>query len=148
MPDLETVERRIRRYLIIAAWIIIPLTAIVGVLTQAFKESAASRPTTGRLHNRYGANEETPWVDVAADRGTLETWRVIFLQGHGEHGSSVAGIAQDYGKLVSSGKLTSVAPDTQVRITQREGETDCRVTILSGSKTDQSGWVDCRSIYH
>jgi len=151
MPDLDKIARKSHKIAILVGCVCFVLVLVLGALEQLFKQSAAnqhaatSQPILGRLHVKYATDKETPWVDVIADRDTLEVWRAIFMTGHGPR-KTEAEIARDYGKLVSMGELTSVDPDTLVRILERQGESDCRVTILSGKNIEKSGWVDCRWI--
>src|ERR1035438_6567415 len=135
MPDIREIQRGTHKVAIAAAIICLPVILIAGFLTELFQARAV-----GRLHVKYGPQKEAPWVDVAADRETLEAWRVIFLKNKYEAASDVA---RDYSKLFSGGKLTRVKPDTEVHITERTGEADCYVLILSGDSANKSGWVDC-----
>ena len=143
MRDFKQYLRGTHKVAIAAALICLPVILISGLVTEYFQTQAV-----GRLHYKYAPQKETPWVDIAADSATLQAWRNIFLLGPGKGPQTVADIAQAYKSLFSTGKLTRVLPDTQVRVTQRTGEADCYVLIFSGDSAGKSGWVDCRLIYH
>lgn len=151
MPDLATTPRNSRKIAIIIGCACFFVILISGALRELFIQSATNQQTAasqrfmGRLHVKYAADKETPWVDVATDRETLEAWRGIFVQGHGRHRTQEE-IARDYGDLMATGRLRNVEPDTLVRILKRDGESDCQVTIFSGKNRGQSGWVDCHWI--
>ncbi len=149
MVDIAKIQRKTHKIAIVIGGVCFVLIVAFGALKQMFKESAAnqhaaaSQRILGRLHIKYETDKETPYVDVFADRDTLAVWRGIFVENHGQSESDVI---RDYSKLVATGKLTSVFPDTLVTIQERAGDSDCRVTILSGGKAKQSGWVDCKWI--
>ena len=75
VPELATVERKIRKVAIgiaIAAFFVI---VVSGVLTKLLREYASKQqhaPSFGRLHIRYEPGHETPYVDVCADRRWVE----------------------------------------------------------------------------
>jgi hypothetical protein len=154
MADLETIGRKTHKIAKIWAIICFCVMVVAGVITDHFKQSTANQERQqhsqrdslmfGRLHVKYAPDKETPWVDIATDRDTLKAWRRVFVGPEGPQ--TKADIARDYGNLVSTGKLTSVEPDTLVHILQRENEYDCLVSIVAGKNATQSGWVDCRWI--
>lgn len=148
VPDLAKIANKTHKLALIFGGISFALILVFGALTQMFKDSAASKSqprSLGRLHYKYAPNKETPWVDVAADRDTLEAWRGLFIVGHGHHRTTEQ-IAHDYGELLHTGKLLTVKPNTLVRVVKQEGDSDCYVTILSAENREQSGWVDCNEI--
>lgn len=145
VADLASIQRKTHK----AAWIVGAICFVIivasGVLTDLFHQSAAQKqrqsPILGRLHVKYEANKETPYVDVFDDRDTLAAWRLIFVSPPASQTES--DLISGYRKLVATGKLTSVDPNTLVRVIHREQPTDCQVTILSGKHREHSGWVDC-----
>src|SRR5271169_1898030 len=74
-----------------------------GQVTEAATSRLPDARSAGRLHIKYAADKETPYVDVAVDRDTLRAWRGIFVDHEGPQ--TTAEIARDYGKLVSAHKL-------------------------------------------
>ena len=154
MADIEKIERKTRKVVIWVAAVSFVVIVISGVLTDLFNESAANQQRQrqqhpdslmlGRLHIKYAADKETPYVDVAVDRDTLRAWRGIFVDHEGPQ--TTAEIARDYGKLVSAHKLISVEPDTLVRVLEKQDEYDCLVSVIAGKDATRSGWVDCRWI--
>jgi hypothetical protein len=147
VPDIATIQRKTHKIAVsvgIAAFVVIVAS---GVLVDLFRQSVHEQqqpPALGRLHIKYEPGKETPYVDVFTDRETLAAWRAIFVDAPASQ--TEADVIADYAKLVQTGKLTPVDPDTLVRVTQREHPTDCRVTILSEKHREETGWVDCRWI--